>query len=69
MFVFFPNLPSLLFDLRLDPKAKTNLIENPKYVSIINKFTQQLLAWRMRHEERKLTGITVTREDIYHRDN
>lgn len=66
LYVFFPSLPDLFYDLKKDPQAKNNCIHDIKYKEIIIKCLQQLLAWRMENDERTLTGYSITRDNIYH---
>ncbi len=40
--------PNELYDLTADPREKTNLWENPQYVTVRNNLTKELAAWRAR---------------------
>jgi arylsulfatase A-like enzyme len=61
-YVHFANLPPLLFDLARDPGELTNLAADPTHEAQLLAGAQDLLSWRMRHDERTLTGIQITDE-------
>ena len=67
-YVHFMNLPPLFFDLRKDPGEFKNLAEDPAYTSLVLKYTQKMLSWRMNHDEQTLTHIALTDEGIVSRD-
>lgn len=48
--------PPLLFDLEADPDQLTNLAADPAYDAVRAELAGRLLSWRMRHDERTLTG-------------
>ena len=58
-YVHFPTLPSVFFDLSIDPEEKNNVIDDPEYRDIILEYAQKMLSWRMLNDERKLTGMKV----------
>ncbi|MGE5488445.1 MAG: sulfatase [bacterium] len=41
--------PNELFDLRADPSERTNQYDNPEYVSVKDRLTAELAAWRNQH--------------------
>lgn len=49
-------LPPLLFDLDADPDQIHNLADDRNHGSIMAAQAGALLSWRMRHDERQLTG-------------
>ena len=49
-------LPPLLFDLDNDPDHTVNLADDPVHAGVVAECAQELLSWRMRHDERTLTG-------------
>lgn len=62
-------LPPLLFDLRADPDQVADLSRDPGHAAVVAERTGELLRWRMRHDERTLTGHLVTPEGLaVHRD-
>lgn len=42
------NGPNELYDLRTDPREKINRYENPEYVTVRDRLTNELSAWRTR---------------------
>ena len=48
-----PNMPPLLFDLERDPQELNNVAGEGSYAETLLKMTQQLLQWRMRHEDQR----------------
>ncbi len=57
-------LPPLLFDLDADPEQVQDLAADPGHVGSVAECTGELLRWRMRHDERTLTGHMVTPEGL-----
>ncbi|MGE5486349.1 MAG: hypothetical protein ACM3ZB_00845 [bacterium] len=41
--------PNELFDLRADPNERTNQYNNPEFVSVRDRLTAELAAWRNQH--------------------
>lgn len=68
MYVHFTSLPALFFDLGKDPKTQNNVIEKPEYQQLVLTYAQRLLSWRMHNDESKLTGCSVSRDDIFYRN-
>lgn len=66
-YVHFTALKPLLFDVRNDPHERYNLADDPAYAGQVLKYSQKLLSWRMRHDERVLSGIKVTRRGVFER--
>jgi arylsulfatase A-like enzyme len=67
-YVHFTALDPLLFDVRADPQDRHNLADDPAYASVALKYAQKLLSWRMRNDERELTGTKVTKHGVYQRN-
>ena len=63
-YVHFPNLPSLLFDLENDPQEIKNLAEDGKYHEIKNKLMSELLSHRLRHQDRQLSSLQISKDGI-----
>jgi arylsulfatase A-like enzyme len=53
-------LPPLLFDLDADPDQTENLAGDPAHAAEVARGAQQLLTWRMAHDERLLTGTFLS---------
>ena len=56
----FPALPSVFFDLDADPAQIRNVADDPAYAATVLGYAQRMLAWRMQHTERTLTGMKLT---------
>jgi arylsulfatase A-like enzyme len=59
-YVHFAGLPPLLFDLAADPAELHNRAEDPGYLGVRLEMAEKLLAWRSRHQDRRLTGLSLT---------
>ena len=66
-YVHFTALPPLLFDLEADPQELVNLAEDPAHASVVLAYAQKMLSWRMRHDERTLTGMFLTKDGVVER--
>jgi arylsulfatase A-like enzyme len=55
-----PTMPPIFFDLDRDPAQIVNRARDPEYATRMLDYAQRMLAWRMRHTERTLTGMKVT---------
>ncbi len=55
-----PTLPSIFFDIDADPDQILNVAGDPAYAATVLDYAQRMLAWRMRHAERTLTGMKLT---------
>ncbi len=56
----YPALPSVFFDLDEDPGELHNRAADPAYAATVLDYAQRMLAWRMRHAERTLSGTKLT---------
>ncbi len=54
------KLPHIFFDLDNDPNELHNVASDPQYAPQVLEYAQRMLAWRMRHMERALSGTKVT---------
>ena len=68
-YIHFTSLPPLFFDLQDDPEERHNLANDPRYHSQVLDMSQKMLSWRMLNDERALTGINVSRENIFTRNS
>lgn len=57
-------LPPLLFDLDADPEQRVDLAPDPDHAGVMAEQSGHLLRWRMRHDERTLTGHMVTPDGL-----
>jgi arylsulfatase A-like enzyme len=55
-----PTLPPIFFDLDADPAQLRNVAADPAYAPRVLEYAQRMLAWRMQHTERTLTGMKLT---------
>ena len=60
----FSKLPSLLFDLESDPKEMKNLAEDKNYQEIKNNLLSKLLSHRLRHQDRQLSSLQISKDGI-----
>jgi arylsulfatase A-like enzyme len=56
----FPALPSIFFDIDSDPAQIHNVAADPAHAAQVLEYAQRMLAWRMQHTERTLTGMKLT---------
>jgi arylsulfatase A-like enzyme len=56
----YPALPSIFFDIDADPAQIRNVAAEPAYAVRVLEYAQRMLAWRMSHNERTLTGMKLT---------
>jgi arylsulfatase A-like enzyme len=59
-YVHFAGLPPIFFDLDTDPAQIVNRADDPTYAPAVLAYAQRMLSWRMRHQERTLTGMKLT---------
>jgi arylsulfatase A-like enzyme len=52
--------PPIFFDIDHDPAQLTNVAADPAYAPKVLDYAQRMLAWRMSHNERTLTGMKLT---------
>ena len=58
-YVHCTALPPLFFDLERDPGEFEDRSRDPAYAAEMLAYAQKLLSWRMRHEDRTLSHITL----------
>lgn len=59
-YVHFGTGESLLFDLETDPDQLVDRAADPTCAAVLAHYAGRMLTWRMRHDERTLTGHLVT---------
>jgi arylsulfatase A-like enzyme len=59
-YVHFAGLPAIFFDLDTDPEQIVNRADDPGYAAAVLAYAQRMLSWRMRHQERTLSGMKLT---------
>lgn len=59
-YIHFAALPPLLFDLLEDPNELANRADDPACLAVRVEMAEKLLAWRSRHLDRRLTGLSLT---------
>jgi arylsulfatase A-like enzyme len=52
--------PAIFFDLDEDPAQIENRAQDPAYAPKVLDYAQRMLAWRLTHAERTLTGMKLT---------
>jgi len=55
-YVHFTSLPPLLYDIEADPEELVDLAGDPAYATVLARYAQKMLSWRMANAERTLTG-------------
>ena len=66
-YVHYNGLPAAFYDLEADPDELNNLAGEPARASEILDYAQRMLSWRMRADERTLTGIRLTSSGPFER--
>ena len=64
LYVHFAALPPLLFDLARDPFCQRNIAADQGAAGTLLAQAQAMLSWRMRANERRLTGCALTSEGV-----
>jgi arylsulfatase A-like enzyme len=63
-YVHFGAMDPILFDLERDPEQFVNVAADPAYAAVRADYAGKLLSWRMRHDERTLTGHYIDRRGL-----
>ena len=63
-YVHFGAMEPILFDLERDPDQFTNVARDPDYAEVRADYAGRLLSWRMRHDERTLTGHYIDTDGL-----
>jgi len=58
-YVHFTALPAAFYDLDQDPGQFRNVAAEPARASTVLDYAQRMISWRMRNDERTLTGMDV----------
>ena len=59
-YIHFAGLEPLLFDLKSDPNWLRNVAEDPAHREASLRYARRMLAWRLRHADRTLTGYAIS---------
>ena len=62
--VFFPSLPSLLFDMVNDPKERKNLATDPAYAALEREYLAKQLTLRILHADRRTSTTVLGRKGM-----
>ncbi|MFT7306093.1 MAG: arylsulfatase A-like enzyme [Candidatus Azotimanducaceae bacterium] len=68
-YVHFTHLPPLFFDLTNDPEELVNQANNPDYTQKVLHFAQQMISWRMNHDEQTLTHLALEEDGVAFRES
>ncbi|MBL8698746.1 MAG: alkaline phosphatase family protein [Alphaproteobacteria bacterium] len=63
-YVHFAAAPPLLFDLREDPAWTRNRADDPGAAATRASCMSDLLSWRLRHEDRRMSNLRVTSQGL-----
>lgn len=63
-YVHFAALPPLFFDLERDPGELDDRSRDPAYAGTVLAYAQRLLSWRMRTDDRTLTGLFLSPDGL-----
>jgi arylsulfatase A-like enzyme len=66
-YVHFAALPPLLFDIESDPHEMENLAGRPDMAATMLHYAQMMLDWRLRHAEKTLTNMALTKDGVFAR--
>lgn len=66
-YVHFAALPPLLFDLESDPHETEDLADRPEMAATVLHYAQKMLDWRLRHADRTLTNMALTKDGVFSR--
>jgi arylsulfatase A-like enzyme len=58
-YVHFAALPPLFFDLEADPDQLVDRAGDPDYATLVLRYAQKMLSWRMANDERNLTHMHI----------
>lgn len=67
-YIHFAALPPLLFDLEADPHETTNLAADPAYASVMLRYAQKMLDWRLTSAERTMTNMHLGEGGVFSRE-
>lgn len=62
--VHFAALPPLFFDLRRDPDQLVNVAGDPAYRAEMLRYARKMLSWKLRYDDRRLTGTSASPDGL-----
>jgi len=66
-YVHFAALPPLLFDIEADPGETRNLADEPGMQTVVLRYAQKMLDWRLRDADRTLTNMQLSPDGLISR--
>jgi arylsulfatase A-like enzyme len=66
-YVHFAGLPPLLFDMENDPDETTDLAGQANMAATVLAYARRMLDWRLRHADRTLTNMALTKDGVFSR--
>ncbi|MDQ6435340.1 alkaline phosphatase family protein [Mesorhizobium sp. LHD-90] len=67
-YIHFAALPPLLFDLEADTHETKNLATDTAYASVMLKYAQKMLNWRLTSAERTMTNMHLGEGGVFSRE-
>jgi arylsulfatase A-like enzyme len=64
-YVHFTNLPPLFFDMKNDPHEMHNLVSRPEHNTVMLRYAQKMLSWRMRYADRTLANFHLSNKGVF----
>jgi len=68
-YVRFPSMPTVLYDLDVDPQENENLADDPSRAGVARELAERIIDRRMQHDERVLANTLATEDQMYVMDD
>jgi len=68
-YVRFPSMPTVLYDLDVDPQENENLADDPSRAGLARELAERIIDRRMQHDERVLANTLATEDQMYVMDD